>query len=267
MGSARGSWRHGILVNAMWFTYVDESGDAGLAGSRTYSLGAVMVDTSSWPRVFDGVIDFRRFLRSEFGVPVRAEIKANYLLRNGGSFRALGLSEKARQRIYRSHMRLQHKLDLLAFAVVVDKPRLHAQRPDVDPRDVAWEFLIQRLERFTTKNDTETLLIHDEGDQLRVRGLARKARRAGTAGSAFGTGLLRRPAARVIDDPVPRNSNQSYFLQMADLNAYAAFRHVVPPPARRVQIVPQTMWDELGTARLLAVSQLAGGPPGIVRYP
>ena len=118
-----------------------------------------------------------------------------------------------------------------------------------------------------SKGNTEVLLVHDEGDALRVRGLARKARRAGSAGSAFGTGYLRRPAQRVIDDPVPRDSTQSYFLQMADLNAYAAFRHVVPPPQRRTQIVPQSMWDELGTARLLAVSQLAGGPPGIVKYP
>lgn len=256
--------RHALGV---YFAYVDESGDAGLAGSRTYALGCVMVESASWPTVFDDTIDYRRFLRSRFGVPVRAEIKANHLLRNGGAFRSLGLSEKARFAIYRGHMRLQQKLDLLAFAVVIDKAGLQQRRPGLDPRDVAWEYLLQRLERFTTKGNTEVLLVHDEGDALRVRGLARKARRAGSAGSAFGTGYLRRPAQRVIDDPVPRDSTQSYFLQMADLNAYAAFRHVVPPPQRRTQIVPQSMWDELGTARLLAVSQLAGGPPGIVKYP
>jgi hypothetical protein len=251
----------------VFIAYVDESGDAGLAGSRTYSLGAVMVEGSSWPSTFDEFIDFRRFLRRSFGIPVRAELKANYLLRNGGPLRPLGLSESARQAVYRSHMRMQAKLDLLAFAVVIDKPALSRARPTVDPREVAWEYLLQRLERYTTKNRTEVVLVHDEGDERRVRSLARKARRAGSAGSAFGTGLLRRPAQRILDDPVARNSRQSYFLQLADLNAYAAFRFVIPPPARKVQIVPQTMWDELGAARLLAVSRLAGGPPGIVKYP
>lgn len=251
----------------MFFAYVDESGDAGAMGSRTYSLGVVLVESSAWPSVFDDAIDYRRFLRRQFGLPVRAEVKANHLLRNAGAFRPLGLSEHARYAIYRGHLRLQAKLGLQAFAVVIDKPDLQARRPGVDPRDVAWEYLLQRLERFTTKGNTEALLVHDEGDALRVRGLARKARRAGTAGSAFGMGYLKRPAARVIDDPVPRNSTQSYFLQMADLNAYAAFRYVVPPPPRRVQIVPSTMWDELGSARLLAVSGLKGGPPGIVKYP
>ena len=254
-------------MSSVLFTYVDESGDAGLSGSRTYSLGAVMVETPAWPDVFDDLIYFRRFLRQRFGIPVRAEIKANYLLRNGGPLRSLALSEGARHAVYRAHLRLQAKLGLQAFGVVIDKPGLQVRQPGLDPRDVAWEYLLQRLERYTTKNVTETLLIHDEGDQLRVRGLARKARRAGTAGSAFGTGYLRRPAVRVIDDPVPRNSQQSYFLQLADLNAYAAFRHVVPPPARAVQIVPQGMWGELGTALLLDVSKLSGGPPGIVKYP
>jgi hypothetical protein len=251
----------------VWFAYVDESGDAGLAGSKTYSLGVVMVDTAAWPVVFDDLIDFRRFVRRQFGIPVRAEIKANYLLRNGGPLRPLGLSDQARFAIYRAHLRLQPKLGLTAFATVIDKQRCQARRPGSDPRDIAWEYLIQRLERFTTKNNTEVLLVHDEGDALRVRGLARKARRAGSAGSAFGTGSLRRPATRIIDDPVPRNSQQSYFLQLADLNAYAAFRRVVPPPGRAVQIVPAPMWDELGVARLSAVNSLKGGVPGLVFWP
>lgn len=251
----------------MYFAYVDESGDAGASGSRTYTLGCILLASSTWPGAFDEVIDFRRFLRSHFGLPVRAEIKANHLLRNGGAFRPLALSESARFGVYRLHLRLQAKLGLQSFAVVIGKPALARIKPSTDPRDVAWEYLLQRLERFTTKNDTEVLLVHDEGDEARVRRLARKARRAGSAGSAFGTGSLRRPATRVLDDPVPRDSTQSYFLQMADLNAYAAFRYVVPPPHRRVQIVPQSMWDELGGARLLAVSELSGGPPGIVKYP
>ncbi|MCU1494514.1 MAG: hypothetical protein JWO62_2278 [Acidimicrobiaceae bacterium] len=251
----------------MYLAYVDESGNGGLPGSRTFSLGVVMVESERWPDVFDELIDYRRFVFRRFKVPVRAELKANYLLRNGGSLRPLHLSEPARYAIYRGHLRLQAKLELTAFAIVIDKVALQTRRPGTDPRDVAWEYLLQRLERFTTKNQTEALLVHDEGDSHRVRLLARKARRAGSAGSAFGLGYLRRPARRVIDDPVPRDSTQSYFIQMADLNAYAAFRHIIPPPPRAFQVVPQGMWDELGEARLQAVNTVRGGPAGIVVYP
>ncbi len=108
-----------------------------------------MVNTAAWPVVFDDLIDFRRFIRRQFGVPVRAEVKANYLLRNGGPLRPLGLSEQARFAIYRAHLRLQPKLGLTAFAIVIEKQLCQARRPGADPRDIAWEYLIQRLERFT----------------------------------------------------------------------------------------------------------------------
>jgi hypothetical protein len=253
--------------------YVDESGDDGIRkkGSRTYTLGCVMVDSADWTATFDQLIAHRRWLRNQFGIPVRAELKANYLLRNGGLLRARPLSESARFAIYRSFMRLQPKLGLDVFAVVVDKQEV-AERFENRraASEVAWEYLLQRLERRTTKSNpkTEVLLVHDEGDELTVRGHARKARRAGSAGSAFGTGSLSRPFMRLIDDPVPRSSNQSYFLQMADMDAYAAFRRLHPPPKRRVQIVPHAMWDELGDARFRPVRSLhLGDPAGIVPGP
>jgi Protein of unknown function (DUF3800) len=253
----------------MYLAYVDESGDDGAEGSRTYTLGCVMVDSAAWAWSFDQLIQFRRWAKLRFGVPVRAEIKANYLLRNGGPLRERPLAERARFSLYRSHLRLQAKLNLDAFAIVIDKTEAHAKFSGARAvSDIAWEYLLQRLERRTTKEKTEVLLIHDEGDAIGVRKRTRKARRAGTAGSAFGTGLLNRPFKRLLDDPVPRSSAQSYFLQLADLNAYAAFRRLYPPPTRPVQIVPEGMWDELGEARFRPVRTLyKGGPIGIVPGP
>jgi hypothetical protein len=247
------------------FAYVDESGSEGAAGSLSYTLACILVDAASWAGVFDEVISFRRF--QHFGIPVRAELKANYLIRNGGALRPLKLSEAARFGVYRQAMRLQPKLGVGVFAVVIRKAELRARDPNSSPREIAWEYLLQRLERFATKGGNQVLLIHDEGDLRLVRGLARKARRAGSAGSAFGTGSLRLPARLLLDDPVPRDSRQSYFLQMADLAAYAAFRKVYPPPALPINIVPSTMWDELGAARFAAANQLKGGIPGLVLWP
>jgi Protein of unknown function (DUF3800) len=250
------------------FAYVDESGDSGARGSHTYTLGCVFAEGRAWPGLFDAMIGYRRHLREAFGLPVRAEVKANYLLRNGGPFRALHLSEQARQDIYRGFMRLQPKLGLLTFAVVIDKARSAALYPGRDPREIAWEWFLQRVERFMTQSHrSPVVLVHDEGETTLVRKLARKARRAGTAGSMFGTGVLQLPARDLLDDPVPRDSRQSYFLQLADLAAYAAFRHVYPPPLRPVQIVPQWMWNELRTARYWQANMRRGGPVGIVWGP
>jgi hypothetical protein len=244
----------------MYFAYVDESGDTGAGGSRTYSLACVLVDGDVWPDRFDRVIDFRRHLRTLFGLPVRTELKANYLLRNGGGLRPLGLSESARYAIYRQCMRLHEKLEFKTFAILVNK----ANHPNQTADALAWEYLLQRLERFATYGQEVVLVVHDEGNADAVRTMARKSRRAGGAGSMMGTGHLTRPFNRLLDDPVPRNSAQSYFLQLADMAAYAAFRRHYPPPVRPVQIVPQSMWDELDSARYAPVNMYSGGPPGIV---
>lgn len=251
----------------MHIAYVDDSGNPGMPGSQTFCLGCVLVDSARWPDVFDEVIEFRRFLRDRFRLPVRAEVKANYLLQNKGPFRSLNLGESARFAIYRGFMRLQAKLELQIFAIVIRKDLLAEKSLSVDPRHVAWQYLFQRLERFTSNGATQVMVMHDEGDGGLARKLLRKARRVGSAGTKFGTGSLKRPARLLLDDPVARRSHESYFIQLADLVAYAAFRRTCPPPLRAVQICPSTMWDELGKARLAAVNRLSGGPPGIVVWP
>jgi hypothetical protein len=164
-------------------------------------------------------------------------------------------------------MRLQNKLDLRVFSIVIRQDLVKQKGLNVDVRDAAWGYLFQRLERFTTNRGKPVLVFHDEGEDAIVRSLMRKARRIGSAGSAFGTGTLKRPATLLVEDPIPRKSHESYFLQLTDIDAYAAFRKLYPPPPRPVQIVPQNMWDELGDARLAKANYLSGGPPGIVSWP
>jgi hypothetical protein len=236
--------------------YIDESGDSGYSGSKTYTLGCVMVDAARWPEVFEDFISFRRFIRQNFGVLVRDEIKANYLLRGSGTLKKHNLGDQMRHDIYRQHMRLAHKLGLEVFAVVIQKDRI--LKKTMNPRDVAWEYLIQRLERMSTKSDTPVMVIHDEGDSHRIRTLVRKARRINMPGSAFGTGRLSTPARLTIDDPVARDSTQSYLIQMADLAAYAAYRRLYPPPKTK-SVCPANMWDQLGAARYLPANEVARG--------
>lgn len=253
----------------MILAYVDDSGDDGPAGSMTYTLGCVLVKAEDWPRIFDDLLAFRRQMKALFGIPINAEVKANHIIRNKGAFKSLALSERARKRLYQLAMRYQRNLGTRTFAVVIDKAKLAARGDTRNPREIAWEYLLQRLERLSTKSgNTPIMVIHDEGEALTIRKLMRKARRIGTAGSAFGTGSLKRPATYLIDDPVPRDSKHSFFVQLADLNAYAAFRDAFPPTSQRVvPIVPQTTWNEIGDGRFAAANSLVGGTPGIVLWP
>lgn len=251
----------------MLLAYIDESGNKGdinSGGSLTFTLGCVLVDVDAWPAAFDALLGFRRRVRTKFGVPMRAEIKANYLLRNSGDLRPLGLAPRARNLIYRAHMRILRELPARAFAVVIDK-RTDGLTPD-GRFDQAWETLLQRLSRTSSAENCTFMVMHDEGENDAVRRWTRRARRHLTAGSAFGTGALNVNADRLVDDPIPLRSNHSYWIQTADLVAYAAFRSVIPPGNTAAgQICPQSMWTEIGPATHSAVNRLKRiAAPGIV---
>jgi hypothetical protein len=69
----------------------------------------------------------------------------------------------------------------------------------------------------------------------------------------------------LIDDRMPRRSEQSYLIQVADLVAYSAYRSVIPPGESLARVCPQGMWAELGDATHTAVSGLRPrAAPGIV---
>ena len=247
-------------LSVVYLAYVDESGQVGRGGR--YTLAVVLLRASDWPATQAQVIDFRKFLRTRFGIRVADELKADYLLRDGGPLRRLELSESARFAVYRQHMRLQPKIGLRTFAVVMRQPQASQQLGTKDPRDVAWQLLLTELERFTVKNKTEAVLVHEEQGASAIRHFARKAYRE-LAGNASA-----RPASLLLDGVLSPDAKASALFQLADLNAHAAFRAVYPPPAsyRYPIVVPQT-WNELGEARLTPLSQPSSGPRGILLWP
>jgi hypothetical protein len=80
----------------------------------------------------------------------------------------------------------------------------------------------------------------------------------------FGGPGLARPLEKIlIDDPVERDSEQSYMIQLADLNAYAAYRNQVQIPQ-----FPTLMWRELGPAILRKANEnKPHQEPGVVLGP
>lgn len=251
----------------MLLAYVDDSGNTGDFASKSgatpfYALGCVLLHSDDWPAAFDSMVGFRRALKASFGVPVRSEIKANYLIRGSGAFKGLGLSPAQRNLIYKYHLDQVGNIDARAFGIVIDKRVHNLHGPALV--DLAWETVLQRLERTTTFEQVNLMLVHDEGEERAVRTAYRKARRYLTAGSAFGGRSITLAAPAFLDDPVPRSSASSYFIQLADLVAYASWRTLVKPSPTVGAVVPQWRWNSIGKGTHSAVNRLAGGTPGIV---
>jgi len=255
-----GKFRHVLLA------YIDETGNTGnpaLSGATAcFGLGCVLVDVDRWRDAHDQVLDFRRRLRGRFGIRIRWELKANFLIRGGGPLSGLTLSPDQRKLVYRSHLRLIDQLDgVRAFAVLVDKERWKTKE---ETFDLAWTTMLERLERTSKYEKQPIMIIHDEGENDRVRKAARKARKFLPAGKHWGQGSFTHQAENFVEDPIPRTSHHSYFVQFADLVAYAGWRTYMAPTRSVARVCPESMWQELGSGIHAPVNKISGGEPGVV---
>lgn len=249
------------LEETIHLAYVDDSGD-----SSTYVLGALLIPGEQWLPVQDQLIAFRSRLSQKQGFRMRYELHATEIIAGGGKWKALNVQVRTRFGIYKAALREVASLSPVArvIGVVVDSQNPHLR---TSPREEAWDVLLQRLERFAFFEKSTCLLIHDEGGNRTVRTMARRKRRFGYAPAAFGGSGRHVPFKQLLDDPVSRDSRESYLLQWSDLVAYACFRKVVPRAT-----VPSDLWDSLGDAPVsdanyIERSRGSNEPPGLVVWP
>jgi hypothetical protein len=214
----------------MYFLYVDESGDTGLAGSPTnyFCLSGLVFHELRWHETLEAVIDFRRKLKADYGLKLREEIHAAHYIHKPGSLSRIAKS--IRLRMLKEILEFQASLpDISILNVVVEKSSKTAAD---DIFEIAWTTLIQRFHNtISYKNfagpqnpDDHGMLIVDQTDEVKLRNLSRKMRRYNPVPSMYGGSALAMPITTLVEDAVHRNSQHSYFIQLADVNAYFLFQ-------------------------------------------
>jgi len=226
-----------------------------------FALSGILIHDKHWLSALDQTVAFRRYLKDNFNISPRAELKASWLVHNKGDIRKAGLSYPARMAAYMAAMRFQRKIGVFRVFTVLIKKNAIAKRP-ADVREICWRYAIQRLERFGTAEKDNIHIVPDEGHGDFIKKKIREMRRFHFVPSAFNSDTLERKAENIVEDPSNRSSRESYFVQLADLNAYAAFRKVYPGAN-----FDESYWDELGPARVNEVNHLRGGPVGVVVWP
>lgn len=258
----------------MFLCYFDDSGDAGVPSATLHSptnwfiLNCVLVYETNWLQTLDELVNLRRTLRDDYGLPPRDELNGIHFRSGKGIFRDRGIGRAKRMEIYHFIMNFESSLPIKTFSVAIQKEQ--AAKKGWNPRYCAWTFALQRLDKMCSKEDDRCTIFPDEGHSGFIRQRIRSMRRYHSVPKHYDPGTFRLPISRVLEDPNERKSHESYFIQLADLNAYASHRSGYIEPVRKMD---KNIWDSLSTplddVRLLEVNAVRDpkGPPAIVKYP
>ncbi len=87
----------------MYIVYVDESGDDGhnVAITRYFTLSGIILADSNWKAFLDRVKVFRKGLKRDFGLTLKADLRATDLWNNSGDLKQLNSNYADRARIFR----------------------------------------------------------------------------------------------------------------------------------------------------------------------
>ena len=232
----------------MQFMYVDESGDPGalkpgvaahLQPSAHFIVCGVVISSRNWQQQLDSLVLARNSVLDPLGIPRRIELHAREILHPSISspFRRLR-NKKSRIDLYRQLLRgIDHALpEMRIIAVCVCKPLNEAttQQMHRSVFDHAWTGLIGRFDALlsTSVAPTTGMILADETDESRLRSLVRRMRRLGQPSNPEICAKHRVPSAEgratrglhwIVEDAVLRQSQHSYFVQIADLAAYALY--------------------------------------------
>ncbi len=208
----------------MLFAYIDESKENN--GFFVYS--ALIVNGDRWATTFAKVKAFRRELRKKHGIYMAQELHASEFAAGKGRISDRVLDKAARAEIFR---------EVITFIATTKQFVIMSSVNQFQDR--AFERLMNRINRtLEAKGDHKVLLICDEGEERQVTREIRRMRVHNPIPSnrgfwrGLGSSTKNIPLSQFVEDPVFKDSSQSYFIQLVDFCAYALLRSERPLPTK-----------------------------------
>lgn len=206
----------------MHLVYIDDSKDEELC-----IFSALAVSAALWQDAFQQVRSFRRELKKSDGIFVYKELHAWKFVSGRGRIADRVVPKGRRCQLFKEALKLVAGLPGVRL--------FNASFPRKDD-ERAFEWLLNRINRTMEAWDSYTVLICDRGkDYTRLK---RRMSVYNPISSRYGywdeTGTITKniPIDRIIEDPFFKDSEQSYFIQLADCCAYSLLRRERPIPSK-----------------------------------
>ena len=220
----------------MYFMYVDESGDSGVApgATRYFCLSGMVVHEVYWRDVLDKIKDFRVTMRDVYGLKIRQEIHAAAFI--GRVKEEINIPRHKRLSILRNFADELANIPPISFTnIVLDKEH---KDNDLDVFSYAWRVLFQRFENTMRYRNFANpgnkvdygIVFCDDTEGKKLNKIMRRMNVYNPVPNQiqYGQGYRDMPIKYIIEDPILRNSEHSYFIQAADLCAYLLYQKYHP---------------------------------------
>jgi hypothetical protein len=204
----------------MFIAYYDESGDDGfpITSSPLFVLTALYQHHLNWKENYERIKAFKRQLARDFPFPFHEELHTREFVLNKAPYHVWGISEEDRAHIIDLYCQLTAQLEARIISVVIVKDRL--QKKDIDILDTALTYSVQRIENDLAADPQNRFeIITDWGRVGKMRKTTRRVQKINFIPSKFGPIPRRQEIQKLIEDPLPKDSSESYFIQLADLVA------------------------------------------------
>lgn len=210
----------------MYIAYFDETGDDGYPdySSKVFVLTSCYIDHNKWKHAYFLLSKLKKQLKNTYGLPIKTEIHTRKLLLNKNPYRSLNLTNEKRLEFCLCVAEFIKSLDIKCINIVIDKTKINDKNKNTykDILDISLKFNIQRIENDLSRINTENkfLIITDEGRIKKMRQITRKIQKFNYVPSLYTKSNYRNEIKRLIEDPLPKNSGESYFIQIADFISY-----------------------------------------------
>lgn len=206
----------------MFISYFDESGDDGypVYSSPLFVLSSLYMAETDWQENFSIVHTFRKALKSKYNFPVKQEFHTKEFVTDKSIYHGL-YTHQQRHDILFDFCHCLSAMKIKCISVVIDKSKI--RRPKYDVLEKALTYNVQRIENDLNRPgvDSRYIIITDEGRVSKMRSTTRAIQKINFIPSYLYPGSsYRREVKNLIEDPLPKDSSESYFIQMADLVSF-----------------------------------------------
>lgn len=237
----------------MYLAYFDETGDDGYPkySSELFVLTSVYLHYQNWKDLYKKNLTFRTQLKNTVGFPVKTELHTKKLLLNKNPYKKFCWDDQQRLLLLLSIADFIGGLNLKVINVCIDKRKITSQTQQYyqDILDKALTFNIQRIENDLKKSDPSLkfMIITDEGRVGKMRKTTRRIQKINFIPSQYKPSTYRQDIELMIEDPLPKDSKESFFIQIADFISYFVFLYLLGKPKwhNRLQWLNQKDVEEI----------------------